>query len=64
MKFIDYLSSIGGISIYPLISLLIFFLFFIVLFIYMFRADKSHIEYMAQLPVQSDEQDQNTEQNL
>lgn len=64
MKFIDYLASIGGISVYPLISLVIFFLFFIVLFVYMFRADKKHIEYMAQLPVEADDQDQNTEQNL
>jgi cytochrome c oxidase cbb3-type subunit 3 len=50
MKFINYLTSIAGVEIFPLISLLIFFLFFFALSIYMFRADKNHIAYMSELP--------------
>lgn len=34
MKFINYLESIAGISIFPMISLMIFFLFFITLIVY------------------------------
>ena len=46
MKFINYLESITGVDIYPLTSLLIFFLFFSTLTIWVFKADKGdkHIE--------------------
>lgn len=50
MKFINYLQSITGVSIYPLISLVIFFLFFSLLSIWAFRADKKYIHTMKQLP--------------
>ena len=33
MKFINYLEGIAGVGIFPMISLLIFFVFFIVLII-------------------------------
>ena len=39
MKFINYLSTIAGVDIFPLISLLIFFLFFAGLLWYVFRTD-------------------------
>ncbi len=34
MKFINYLESIAGVSIFPMISLMIFFIFFVSLIIY------------------------------
>ena len=53
LKFIKgHAASIQGIDIYPMISLLIFFLFFVLLSVYLFRADKEHISYMAELPVE------------
>lgn len=55
MKFIDYLTSITGIGIFPLISLLIFVIFFVSLSIYVLRADKDRFKYLAAMPV--DEQD-------
>ena len=50
MKFINYLESITGVGIYPLASLLIFFVFFTGLSIWAFKANKSYITLMKQLP--------------
>jgi cbb3-type cytochrome oxidase subunit 3 len=50
MKFINYLTSIAGIDIFPLISLMIFFLFFAGLLVYTFSADKKFIGEMKQMP--------------
>lgn len=55
MKFINYLTSITGVEIFPLISLLIFFLFFTALAIYVIGVNKSHVAYMSSIPVDSDE---------
>ena len=62
MKFIHYLETISGVGIYPLSSLLIFFVFFSALSIWVFRADKSYIKDMKQIPFSGNEND-NTEQN-
>lgn len=62
MKFIDYLTSITGVGIFPLISLLVFFLFFVLLSVYLVRADKSRMNYLASLPVET-EQDQTEQPN-
>jgi hypothetical protein len=51
MKFIHYLKSIAGVDIYPLISLLIFFVFFAFLLLYVFRADKKHIAELKNIPL-------------
>lgn len=51
MKFINYLESITGIGIYPLVSLLIFFIFFMVVGAYVFKADKNHIEEVSNIPL-------------
>jgi hypothetical protein len=51
MKFIHYLESIMGIGIFPLISLILFFTFFTVLLLYVFRADKQHIQELKHLPL-------------
>jgi hypothetical protein len=51
MKFINYLESITGIGMYPLISLLIFFGFFIAVGIYVVKGRKEYFEYLRNIPV-------------
>lgn len=51
MKFINYLESIAGIGIFPLISLTIFFTFFVVLTIWAFKVDKQRILKMKNIPL-------------
>lgn len=55
MSFIHYLESIAGIAIYPLISLLVFFLFFTALAIYAVRADKQLISELKNIPLDKNE---------
>ena len=49
------MESIEGISIYPIISLLVFILFFVGLLIYTFRLDKSFIKAMKDQPLNEEE---------
>jgi cytochrome c oxidase cbb3-type subunit III len=51
MKFRNYLETISGIGIFPLISLIIFFVFFISLLIYVLRIDKKTIDRMSNIPL-------------
>lgn len=48
------LTNIDGVDIYPLISLLIFVIFFTVMFIYVARMKKSRIEELSALPLEDD----------
>ncbi len=48
------MTSIDGIEIYPIISLLIFFIFFILLFVYVFRGGKNRFKEVSLYPM-SDE---------
>ncbi len=57
MKFINYLTSITGIGIFPMISLIVFFVFFVLLGFYIMKADKARFNYLAALPVEKNEQD-------
>jgi len=50
MKFIHYLEKITGVSIYPLASLTIFFLFFLVVATWALKADKKYISSLRNLP--------------
>ncbi len=51
-KFIKkYAESIDGINIYPIISLLIFFLFFVVLLYYVKRMDKTKVKEISRIPL-------------
>ncbi len=52
MKFINYLESIAGISIFPMISLIIFFTFFTGLIIYAVKSDKEHIRHLKNIPLE------------
>ncbi len=53
LKFIkNHMESITGIEIYPLISLLIFFTFFVILFWWVFTAKKDYIQKVSNLPLE------------
>ena len=45
------MESIDGIATYPMISLLIFFVFFSILFWWVFTASKEHIKEVSELPL-------------
>jgi cytochrome c oxidase cbb3-type subunit IV len=53
LKFIKYhMSSIGGIEIYPLISFVVFFTFFLIVFILVLRESKENVTKMSHLPME------------
>ena len=54
MKFINYLESITGIGIYPLVSLMIFFSFFMIVTFLVFKADKKYIDRAKSIPVNNE----------
>ncbi len=51
------MESIDGVEIYPIISMLIFFVFFIVLFWWVFTAKKEYIDTVSNLPLDNQNQD-------
>ncbi len=54
LKFVKgHMESIEGIEIYPMISLLIFFIFFAVLFWWVFTAKKEHIKEVSNIPLET-----------
>ena len=46
------LTGIDGVDIYPMISLLLFVVFFVVMFAYVARMKKSRIEELSALPLE------------
>lgn len=54
MKFINYLESITGIGVYPLVSLMIFFSFFMLVTLFVIKADKNYLERAKNLPVNNE----------
>jgi cytochrome c oxidase cbb3-type subunit IV len=50
----EVLRSITGIEIWPLISLTIFFAFFVGLLLWVWMADKKYIDQMSHLPMDDD----------
>ncbi|HZS03531.1 MAG TPA: CcoQ/FixQ family Cbb3-type cytochrome c oxidase assembly chaperone [Blastocatellia bacterium] len=50
----NVLQAIQGIEIYPVISMLIFILFFTAVVVWFFKADKAHLKRMADLPLDAD----------
>ncbi|RKN79372.1 CcoQ/FixQ family Cbb3-type cytochrome c oxidase assembly chaperone [Ulvibacterium marinum] len=57
LKFVkNHMESIEGIATYPMISLLIFFIFFALLFWWVFTAGKDHIKEVSELPLEKDNQ--------
>ena len=51
MKFVHYLEKITGVSIYPLISFVIFGLFFLVVLIWVLKTDKQKIYDVSRIPL-------------
>lgn len=58
----DILQQIDSVAIWPIISLSIFFFFFLALVGWAFTAEKSYIQKMKQLPL--DDATSNNEQDL
>lgn len=54
MKVKHYLETIAGIEIFPLISLVIFTVFFAGILWYVIRMDKERVKEVSQLPLDSD----------
>lgn len=50
MKFSNYLTTIEGVSIYPLISLSLFVMFILLIFYYVLRMGKEEVEHERNLP--------------
>ncbi|WP_147677582.1 CcoQ/FixQ family Cbb3-type cytochrome c oxidase assembly chaperone [Algibacter pacificus] len=58
LKFIKYhMESIDGIEIYPIISLVIFFTFFVLLFWWVITAKKDYIKNVSNLPLETENDD-------
>lgn len=55
MKFINYLESMSGIGVYPLVSLMIFFVFFIGVVLYVMLGRKEYFDTLSALPFISDQ---------
>ncbi|MDX1327113.1 MAG: CcoQ/FixQ family Cbb3-type cytochrome c oxidase assembly chaperone [Arenibacter sp.] len=56
LKFVKgYMETIDGIATYPIISLLIFFVFFTILFWWVFTASKEYIKEISEIPLKEDE---------
>ena len=53
--FKEVLQSIEGIGIYPLISMGVFLVFFMIVIIWYFKADKKYLENMSNLPLDNDQ---------
>jgi len=54
------LESIEGVGIYPLISLLIFFIFFVALFWWVITAKKDYINNVSNLPLEKEDEQDNS----
>jgi hypothetical protein len=55
-KFIkQYAESISNVQIYPMISLLIFFLFFVILLVLVKRMGKSKLDELSNIPFDKEE---------
>lgn len=53
MKFINYLEKITGVDIYALSSFSIFFVFFILMLLWVWKADKKMIDEISRIPLEN-----------
>lgn len=51
MKFKNYLESISGVSIYPMVSILLFTIFFAAVIWYVLKMDKNKVNEIKDLPL-------------
>lgn len=62
LKFIKgHLENIDGVTTYPIISLVLFFVFFVLLFWWVFTARKSYIKEVSELPLEDNNQNNTQE---
>jgi len=54
------MEGIDGVAIYPIISLLIFFIFFVLLFLWVLTAKKQYIDEVSRLPFDSNNNNNTT----
>ncbi len=55
LKFLKHhLDTISGIDIYPVLSFIVFFLFFLAVLWWVLTVRRSHIDHMAALPIATD----------
>ena len=54
MKFSNYLSSIENVSIYPIITLVLFFAVFVGAVIWIFTRDKEYISTLEHIPLENE----------
>ncbi|KAB1069116.1 CcoQ/FixQ family Cbb3-type cytochrome c oxidase assembly chaperone [Tamlana haliotis] len=58
LKYIkNHMESIAGIEIFPIISLLIFFIFFVALFWWVITAKKEYINRVSNIPLDNHQND-------
>ncbi len=55
------METIDGVATYPMISLLIFFVFFAILFWWVFTASKEHIAEVSSIPLEEEDTNQNNQ---
>ena len=53
----DFLQTIDGVSVYPLFSLIVFFIFFVALLIWAVKVDKGYLTKMEEMPLENEEED-------
>ncbi len=51
MKFINYLEKVSGVDIFGLASLIIFFLFFLVMLTWVFKTKKKSYQEISRIPL-------------
>ena len=52
----ELLQSVEGVSVYPIISLIVFVLFFVIILVWMLKVDKNYIKKMENLPLEKEEE--------
>ena len=55
MKFINYLQSIEGVSLYPMVSLVLFTAFFTVATLWALKAEKGSMMRKSRIPLENDD---------
>jgi len=56
MKFTYYFEKIAGVSVYPIFSLLLFVVFFILVTFWALKVDRNTITHAENLPLENDSQ--------
>jgi cbb3-type cytochrome oxidase subunit 3 len=51
MKFIHYIEKIGGVDIFGIVSLMIFFLFFVAMLVWVFKTRRKTFSEISRIPL-------------